>query len=203
MAITADDVLPRRFCATFGQKHPREPHPLWPYAHRDGYVTVQIPGNRGAVEALEAARTVVEGWLGRDGYSNLYPEASLGVEFYPRGELAVATAAFTPQPARTVEVVTRYGGVKHLAVLGGRSGIRSTGDRHFTACSGTSSWTVDEWARVADHPLLSLEQIKALPPCPRCPDMVLPGPSELTWTVDQRRAERLAAEESELGLVPR
>lgn len=62
------------------------------------------------------------------------------------------------------KVVTRYGGHQHLGVEPPRLGY----DRWTTACLGTSAWTVESWEKVQDHPLLSIEQIKALPPCPRC-----------------------------------
>ncbi len=64
-----------------------------------------------------------------------------------------------------VEVVTRYGGFKHLARVG--QDMSATG-RHFTKCLGTSSWTIKSWELNPDHPLLTVEQIKTLPLCPRC-----------------------------------
>lgn len=66
----------------------------------------------------------------------------------------------------TVEVVTRYGGFRHLAQ---KSSIWDLQQRHFTLCMGTSSWTIEEWAKNPDHPLdLTAEDMKRLPLCPRC-----------------------------------
>ncbi len=60
-------------------------------------------------------------------------------------------------------VVTRYGGVRHLAL---------TDDlyaRHFTNCRGTSSWTIDSWDSGPDHPmLLTAEDMLKLPFCKSC-----------------------------------
>ena len=64
-----------------------------------------------------------------------------------------------------VEVVTRYGGFRHLATphKGGWDG------RMLTHCSGTSAWTIDHWSRFPDHPLgLTAEQMRTLPSCERC-----------------------------------
>lgn len=62
-----------------------------------------------------------------------------------------------------VEVVTRYGGHKHLA-LASVFGL----ERHRTLCRNTSSWTLASWRKTPDHPLLTTEQIEALPACPQC-----------------------------------
>ena len=64
-----------------------------------------------------------------------------------------------------VHVVTRYGGHKHLAEPSRYD------KRHFTLCMGTSSWTVPEWRRLPDHPLLTIDEIYALPLCPKCDEM--------------------------------
>ncbi len=61
-----------------------------------------------------------------------------------------------------VTVVTRYGGVKHLA----RPALFD--ERHFTTCSGTSSWTIEDWERHPDHPFLTTEAMRSLPSCVRC-----------------------------------
>lgn len=65
-----------------------------------------------------------------------------------------------------VEVVTRYGGHKHLAVMSA-FGL----PRHHTLCMGTSSWTLRSWRETPDHPLLTLAEIEALPACPRCAEL--------------------------------
>lgn len=70
-----------------------------------------------------------------------------------------------------VEVVTRYGGHKHLAVAS-VFGL----PRHQTLCMGTSSWTLDSWRKTPDHPHLTTEEIDALPACPRCTEL-LPKPT--------------------------
>jgi hypothetical protein len=56
-----------------------------------------------------------------------------------------------------IEVVTRYG-KKHLA----RGFDPSDTGRFFTLCMGTSSWTVASWENMPDHPLLTIEEIRAL-----------------------------------------
>ena len=62
-----------------------------------------------------------------------------------------------------VEVVTRYGGHKHLALAS-----TFTLERHRTLCMGTSSWTLQSWQDTPDHPTLSTVEIFDLPACPRC-----------------------------------
>lgn len=63
-----------------------------------------------------------------------------------------------------VEVVTRYGGHKHLAVTHVFGGL----ERHKTLCMWTSSWTLESWTKTPDHPLLTTEEIYALPACEHC-----------------------------------
>jgi hypothetical protein len=66
-----------------------------------------------------------------------------------------------------VEVVTRYGGFRHLARL-----APWPNTRHFTLCRGTSAWTLEEWRSLPDHPLgLTADQMAELPICVRCEAM--------------------------------
>ena len=64
-----------------------------------------------------------------------------------------------------VEVVTRYG-AKHLAIKGRYD---TSLDRYFTACMGTSSWTIESWAANPDHPLgITADEMVGLPLCEVC-----------------------------------
>lgn len=71
-------------------------------------------------------------------------------------------------------VVTRYGGARHLAPFSGLDTPASRMSRHFTACGGTSSWTIEEWGRMPQHDLsphpqgLTPDDMRRLPPCDRC-----------------------------------
>lgn len=85
------------------------------------------------------------------------------------------SAATENEAPEYVEVVTRYGGHKHLAVASMFGLVR-----HRTLCLGTSSWTLDDWRKNPDHPLLTLDQIEALPACPACQDRVLPPAEQAT-----------------------
>lgn len=70
-------------------------------------------------------------------------------------------------PMEYVEVVTRYGGHRHLARA--RIGNLRIRDRWTTLCRGTSAWTLESWERSPDHPLeLSVDDMRALPPCDAC-----------------------------------
>jgi hypothetical protein len=60
-----------------------------------------------------------------------------------------------------IEVVTRYGS-KHLAHNPTWPSTYNMKGRHFTLCMGTSSWTVESWEEEPDHPLLTIEEIRAL-----------------------------------------
>ena len=68
-----------------------------------------------------------------------------------------------PQPH--VEVVTRYGGHRHLAL----GNDPYAPGRHRTLCLGTSAWTLASWEYEPDHPLaLTVEAMRELPMCPVC-----------------------------------
>jgi hypothetical protein len=56
----------REFYVTFGQQYHHEPHPTFPKAHPDGWVTVV------AADELAARRLAVE-WLGT-AWSSIYDE---------------------------------------------------------------------------------------------------------------------------------
>lgn len=69
----------REWFVTFGSQYPREPHPTFEQAHRDGWVTVVAPDER-------AARRLTVELLGT-AWSGIYeeqPESWL----FPLGELA-------------------------------------------------------------------------------------------------------------------
>lgn len=66
-----------------------------------------------------------------------------------------------------VRVVTRYGGYKHKPYSPPRFPYEKR-ERMGTWCAGTSAWAVEEWEREPDHPTLTIEEIKALPDCPKC-----------------------------------
>lgn len=68
-----------------------------------------------------------------------------------------------------VEVVTRYGGRRHLALAQGQLAAAGDAGRQRTLCMGTSSWTIASWAGEPDHPLgLTAEQMQRLPLCEGC-----------------------------------
>lgn len=74
----------RLFHVTFGQRFPREEHPTFPKAHRDGWVDILASDEHGARE-IAVAR------LGQ-AWSGLYPDdddwREHSVPFYPMGVLA-------------------------------------------------------------------------------------------------------------------
>lgn len=74
-----------------------------------------------------------------------------------------------PDGYRTV--VTRYGGYRHYGRRYAHTLIREA-DRHVTLCRGTTAWTIREWERLRDHPLLTIPQMEALPVCDACLEMV-------------------------------
>lgn len=83
------------FYVTFGQQYPREPHPMWKDAHRDGYVIVSTP-DMPADAAYNLARTAVIANFGSY-WSMLYdyPEFttkigldSAPINLFPLGALA-------------------------------------------------------------------------------------------------------------------
>lgn len=64
------------------------------------------------------------------------------------------------------QVVTRYGGVRHLAEVDTLT--RATG-RLFTRCRYVSAWTIESWRITPDHPMgLTPEQMLGLPLCEDC-----------------------------------
>ena len=70
------------FYVTFGSQYPREGHPTWAGAHRDGWLRVV------ADDELAARLAVIEK-LGR-AWSSIYESlADMSVEYYPLGELGV------------------------------------------------------------------------------------------------------------------
>lgn len=82
---------------------------------------------------------------------------------------ATRVADLTPAtPTATVEVVTRYGGHRHLAETG--LPTRVTGWL-LTLCRSTSAWTIKSWESVPDHPTLSPAQMRQLPLCEDCKTM--------------------------------
>jgi hypothetical protein len=91
-----------------------------------------------------------------------------------------------------VEVVTRYG-AKHLAI---KNRFDDTMSRYFTACMGTSSWTIESWAANPDHPLgLTADEMVGLDLCSRCVAILRPEPpTPVVYTADSVMAEQEAAE---------
>ena len=65
------------FCVTFGQQYPREPHPMFGGAHRDGWVEIH------ADDEDDARRRAV-GVLGT-AWSGLYTEDDFDPGLYPLG----------------------------------------------------------------------------------------------------------------------
>ena len=66
----------------------------------------------------------------------------------------------------TVEVITRYGGRRHLAEEA--LGLARPTRRLFTMCLGTSAWTIDSWVAIPDHPTLTPAEMAELPLCEQC-----------------------------------
>jgi len=64
---------------TFGQRYPREPHPTFPQAHKDGYLTV-------VARDSEDARTQTNDALGPR-WAAAYPPGFLDDHWVPLGEL--------------------------------------------------------------------------------------------------------------------
>lgn len=92
--VTCTDCLPKsegvaapthlqEFRFTFGVKYSHEPHPFWPGAHPDGWLTVL------AVDEDEA-RTLVRPYIGNI-YAFSYPLDRFKEEYHPMGELARIT----------------------------------------------------------------------------------------------------------------
>lgn len=82
-----------------------------------------------------------------------------------------------------VIVVTRYGGHRHLAEAG-----RQQDDGRFTTlCRGTSSWTLNSWARHPDHPFLTSAQMQDLPICEKCMSIAPTFKPEAVTVQSQRR----------------
>ena len=75
---------------TFGQKHRHEPHPIAPWVHPDGWLTIFAPDT-------QRARKLAESIVGEDGFSMQYGAATTGrdawprEDIYPRDELHRAT----------------------------------------------------------------------------------------------------------------
>lgn len=90
-----------------------------------------------------------------------------------------------------VEVVTRYGH-KHLAI---KNRFDDPMSRYFTACSGTSSWTIESWCANPDHPLgITADEMVGLPLCERCVAVLRPEPEKpVVYTADSVKAEQEAA----------
>ena len=73
-------MTPRQhFYVTFGQQYPRETHPTFGAAHRDGWFEIEA-------DNYEEARRVAIGWLGR-AWSGIYPEDDFDATLYPLGRL--------------------------------------------------------------------------------------------------------------------
>lgn len=85
------------FMLTFGQKYAREPHPLYPAAHPDGYVVIEADDYDAA--RLAVANTFAIYWC------DLYtPETwQLYVDYFPRGELGRITAPPSPRADNTIK----------------------------------------------------------------------------------------------------
>jgi hypothetical protein len=65
---------------------------------------------------------------------------------------------------KTVIVVSRYGGLRHLADVS-----RQWDDGRFlTLCGANSAWTINSWRRHPDHPFLTPTQMEALTICVTC-----------------------------------
>lgn len=69
------------FIITFGQQYPRESHPTFPAASRDGWVSVEA-------EDYDAAKQIADRELAGQ-YSTIYPQESFegSAELYPAGQL--------------------------------------------------------------------------------------------------------------------
>jgi hypothetical protein len=67
------------FYVTFGQQYPREPHPTFPEAHRDGWATI-------VAESVAGAREIAVRELGRH-WAFIYAEGEIDKSYYPAGEL--------------------------------------------------------------------------------------------------------------------
>ena len=79
----------QEFRVTFGQRYPREEHPLWPQAHRDGWLAIEAP-------TAIAARVVALAVLGVH-WSDIYgPDADVDWSLFPRGELGRIKYADAP-----------------------------------------------------------------------------------------------------------
>jgi len=69
------------FIITFGQQYPREAHPTFPAASRDGWVSVEA-------EDYDTAKQIADRELAGQ-YSTIYPQESFeeSAEIYPKGKL--------------------------------------------------------------------------------------------------------------------
>lgn len=78
--------MTHEYRVTFGQQYAQDPHPRWPWAHPDGWVTVVAPN-------YEAARAAAFGMLGRFWAFIYGPGADEEIAdvdwatLFPRGEL--------------------------------------------------------------------------------------------------------------------
>jgi hypothetical protein len=81
MGRPPDEARLYEWRVTFGQKYVLEPHPRFPEAHPDGWVTILVGGE-------DEARAIAFRELGRD-WSGLYDADDIGHQMFPRGELAV------------------------------------------------------------------------------------------------------------------
>ena len=80
MSITGEPAA-LEYRVTFGQKYPREPHPTFGKAHRDGWVTI-------VAADYDTARACVTGWLGTAWCDMYGPESWPQVaHYFPLGEL--------------------------------------------------------------------------------------------------------------------
>lgn len=80
--------LAQQFYVTFGMQYPREPHPVWPGAHHDGYVVIVAPDERTARGAAFAA-------FGQH-WSMIY-EHEPDPGYFPLGELTRLVASYPPK----------------------------------------------------------------------------------------------------------
>jgi hypothetical protein len=64
---------------TFGFRYAREPHPTFPAADPNGWLTVMAPDE-------ETARALVVARIGR-AWAFMYPAERMSESYYPRGEI--------------------------------------------------------------------------------------------------------------------
>ena len=73
-------VSPMIYYVTFGQQYPREPHPTFAKAHRDGWVEIEAPDEI-------TARRIAVGWFDR-AWAFIYSESDPWrpkLDMYPLG----------------------------------------------------------------------------------------------------------------------